>query len=79
MGFPSPFLALISTFLFMLLISTWMALASGRTFQTLDPRTGHVIADVAEGEAEDIDRAVSAARRAFDEGPWPKMTAYVSF
>jgi aldehyde dehydrogenase (NAD+) len=32
---------------------------------------------VAEGDAEDIDRAVAAARRAFDEGPWPRMTAYV--
>ncbi|XP_071733922.1 aldehyde dehydrogenase family 2 member B4, mitochondrial-like [Rutidosis leptorrhynchoides] len=50
--------------------------ASGKTFPTLDPRTGEVIADVAEGDAEDINRAVSAARKAFDEGPWPKMTAY---
>lgn len=43
----------------------------------MDPRTGEVIARVAEGDAEDIDRAVAAARRAFDEGPWPRMTAYV--
>uniref|UniRef100_A0A452XGJ9 Aldehyde dehydrogenase domain-containing protein n=1 Tax=Aegilops tauschii subsp. strangulata TaxID=200361 RepID=A0A452XGJ9_AEGTS len=50
--------------------------ASGRTFPTVDPRTGEVIARVAEGDAEDIDRAVAAARRAFDEGPWPRMTAY---
>lgn len=50
--------------------------ASGKTFPTLDPRTGDVIAHVAEGEAEDINRAVSAARKAFDEGPWPKMTPY---
>ncbi|CAA2956590.1 aldehyde dehydrogenase family 2 member B4, mitochondrial [Olea europaea subsp. europaea] len=50
--------------------------ASGKTFPTLDPRTGEVIAHVAEGEAEDINRAVSAARKAFDEGPWPKMSAY---
>ncbi|KAK6922164.1 Aldehyde dehydrogenase domain, partial [Dillenia turbinata] len=50
--------------------------ASGKTFETLDPRTGEVIANVAEGDAEDINRAVSAARKAFDEGPWPKMTAY---
>lgn len=49
----------------------------GRTFPTVDPRTGEVIARVAEGDAEDIDRAVAAARRAFDEGPWPRMTAYV--
>ncbi|CAI9092886.1 OLC1v1028246C2 [Oldenlandia corymbosa var. corymbosa] len=50
--------------------------ASGKTFETLDPRTGEVIAHVAEGDAEDIDRAVAAARKAFDEGPWPKMAAY---
>ncbi|KAK4402808.1 Aldehyde dehydrogenase family 2 member B7, mitochondrial [Sesamum angolense] len=49
---------------------------SGKTFPTLDPRTGEVIAHVAEGDAEDINRAVAAARKAFDEGPWPKMTAY---
>ncbi|XP_058114909.1 benzaldehyde dehydrogenase, mitochondrial-like [Magnolia sinica] len=50
--------------------------ASGKTFPTLDPRTGDVITHVAEGDAEDINRAVSAARKAFDEGPWPKMTPY---
>ncbi|KAL3751719.1 hypothetical protein ACJRO7_012536 [Eucalyptus globulus] len=50
--------------------------ASGKTFPTFDPRTGEVIAHVAEGEAEDINRAVAAARKAFDEGPWPRMTAY---
>ncbi|XP_078159502.1 aldehyde dehydrogenase family 2 member B7, mitochondrial-like [Carex rostrata] len=50
--------------------------ASGKTFPTLDPRTGEVIAHMAEGDAEDIERAVKAARKAFDEGPWPKMPAY---
>ncbi|KAM7506636.1 hypothetical protein LguiA_017089 [Lonicera macranthoides] len=50
--------------------------ASGKTFPTLDPRTGEVIANIAEGDSEDINRAVSAARKAFDEGPWPRMTAY---
>lgn len=49
----------------------------GKTFPTLDPRTGEVIAHVAEGDKEDINRAVSAARKAFDEGPWPKMSPYV--
>jgi aldehyde dehydrogenase (NAD+) len=53
-------------------------LISGKTFPTYDPRTGEAIAHVAEGDAEDINRAVSAAREAFDNGPWPKMTAYVS-
>ncbi|KAL5063191.1 hypothetical protein RYX36_024928 [Vicia faba] len=50
--------------------------ASGKTFPTLDPRNGQVIAHVAEGQHEDVDRAVAAARKAFDHGPWPKMTAY---
>ncbi|XP_065000726.1 aldehyde dehydrogenase family 2 member B7, mitochondrial-like isoform X2 [Musa acuminata AAA Group] len=50
--------------------------ASGKTFPTLDPRSGEVIAQVAEGDAEDVNRAVTAARKAFDEGPWPRMTAY---
>ncbi|CAL5197046.1 unnamed protein product [Lathyrus oleraceus] len=50
--------------------------ASGKTFPTLDPRNGQVIAHVSEGQHEDVDRAVAAARKAFDHGPWPKMTAY---
>ncbi|KAJ6823063.1 aldehyde dehydrogenase family 2 member B7, mitochondrial-like [Iris pallida] len=50
--------------------------ASGKTFPTLDPRSVEVIAHVAEGDTEDINRAVLAARKAFDEGPWPRMTAY---
>ncbi len=50
--------------------------AAGKTCPTYDPRTGEVIANVAEGDAEDINRAVSAARKAFDEGPWPRMSPY---
>ncbi|KAL8140783.1 hypothetical protein V2J09_006804 [Rumex salicifolius] len=50
--------------------------ASGKTFPTFDPRTGDVITHVSEGDAEDINRAVASARKAFDEGPWPRMTAY---
>ncbi|MGE4428737.1 MAG: aldehyde dehydrogenase family protein [Solirubrobacteraceae bacterium] len=46
--------------------------ASGKTFETIDPGTGNVLATVAEGDAEDVDRAVAAARRAFT-GPWSKM------
>ncbi|KAL0695286.1 hypothetical protein Bca4012_062466 [Brassica carinata] len=55
-----------------------MMIVTGKTFPTLDPRTGDVIAQVAEGDVEDVNRAVSAARKAFDEGPWPRMTAYPS-
>nr|QTZ19606.1 aldehyde dehydrogenase family 2 member mitochondrial-like protein [Bixa orellana] len=50
--------------------------ASGKTFPTFDPRTGDVIAHVAEGDTEDVNRAVDAARKAFEQGPWPRMTAY---
>lgn len=49
----------------------------GKTFPTNDPRTGDTIANVAEADVEDVNRAVRAARKAFDEGPWPRMTAYV--
>ncbi|KAJ7539012.1 hypothetical protein O6H91_11G073100 [Diphasiastrum complanatum] len=49
---------------------------SGKTFPTLDPRTEEVIANVAEGDQEDVNRAVKAAREAFDKGPWPRMSSY---
>jgi aldehyde dehydrogenase (NAD+) len=48
---------------------------SGRTFETINPATGEVIAHVAEGEKPDVDRAVKSARRAFEAGPWKKMSA----
>ncbi|HJW68495.1 MAG TPA: aldehyde dehydrogenase family protein [Candidatus Binatia bacterium] len=57
----------------MLIDGKWVEAASGKTFDTLDPATGKVLARVAEGDAEDIDRAARAARRAFDDGPWPRM------
>lgn len=46
---------------------------SGKTFQTIDPRNEEVIADIAEGDKEDVDLAVKAAREAFDNGPWPRL------
>lgn len=48
---------------------------AGATFTSIDPSSEDVIADVAHAAAEDVDRAVRAARRAFDEGPWPRMSA----
>jgi aldehyde dehydrogenase (NAD+) len=48
---------------------------SGKTFATINPATEEVIAQVAEGGATDIDMAVTAARKAFDSGPWRKMDA----
>jgi len=52
----------------------WTQAASGRTFETPNPATGDTLASVAEGDAEDIDRAVRAARKAFDDGPWGRLT-----
>ncbi|GAB4832939.1 Aldehyde dehydrogenase 2 member C4 [Ancistrocladus abbreviatus] len=49
---------------------------SGKTFETIDPRDGEVIARIAEGDKADIDMAVKAAREAFDHGPWPRMSGY---
>ncbi|CAI8619800.1 unnamed protein product [Vicia faba] len=47
---------------------------SGKSFETIDPRTGDVIARISEATKEDIDVAVKAARHAFDSGPWPRLS-----
>jgi phenylacetaldehyde dehydrogenase len=52
----------------------WTDAASGKTFETPNPATGETLARVAEGDAEDINRAVRAARGAFDDGPWGRLT-----
>jgi phenylacetaldehyde dehydrogenase len=52
----------------------WVEAASGKTFPSFNPATGEVLAQVGEGDREDVDRAVRAARRAFESGPWRKMT-----
>jgi phenylacetaldehyde dehydrogenase len=52
----------------------WIDAASGKTFPVYNPATGEVIAQVAEGGKEDIDRAVKAARKAFESGPWSRLT-----
>jgi aldehyde dehydrogenase (NAD+) len=48
--------------------------ASGETFATYNPGTGEKIADVAKGGQEDAVRAIQAARTAFDDGPWAKLS-----
>ena len=48
----------------------FVAAADGRTFEDVSPRDGSVLAAVARGSGEDIDRAVRAARRSFDDGGW---------
>ena len=52
----------------------WVDAKSGETFETYAPSTGEKIADVAKAGREDAQRAVQAAREAFDNGPWPKMS-----
>ncbi len=52
----------------------WAPSASGKVFESYNPATGELLARVAEADGIDVDRAVTAARRAFISGPWPKMT-----
>lgn len=59
----------------LLIDGKWIPSVSGKTFETINPATGEVICRVAEGDKADIDLAVAAARRAFESGPWPKMSA----
>ena len=51
----------------MLIDGKWVEAASGKTFTTVDPATEEPLAEVAHGEEEDIERAVKAARKAFDD------------
>ncbi|WP_395659315.1 aldehyde dehydrogenase [Nocardioides sp.] len=52
----------------------WAAPAGGDTIEVVSPHTEEVIATVPEGSTADVDAAVAAARRAFDQGPWPRMS-----
>ena len=58
----------------MLINGKWVDSASGKTFPTYNPATGEVLAEIAEGDREDINRAVDAARNAFENGPWRRLT-----
>jgi phenylacetaldehyde dehydrogenase len=58
----------------LLINDEWVAAASGKTFPVYNPATGTVLAQVAEADKEDVDRAVRAARQAFDAGPWRKRS-----
>ena len=59
----------------LLINNCWVPSESGKTFATVNPSTGEEICQVAEADAADVDKAVQAARRAFDQGPWKKMRA----
>jgi aldehyde dehydrogenase (NAD+) len=60
----------------LLIDGSWRAAATGETYPTLNPATGDHLADVPLGGALDIDRAVDAARHAFESGPWSRATPY---
>src|SRR5579884_3771243 len=59
----------------LLINGKWVDSVSGKTFPTINPSTGEVITQVAEADAADVDKAVAAARAAFDSGKWRKMSA----
>jgi phenylacetaldehyde dehydrogenase len=59
----------------MLIDGKWVNAVSGKTFPTYNPATGEALAQVAEGDKADIDLAVKAARKAFDSGPWSRLSA----
>ncbi len=59
----------------MLINGKWVDSVSGKTFPTYDPSTGKEMAYIAEGDKADINLAVTAARNAFEKGPWRKMSA----
>jgi phenylacetaldehyde dehydrogenase len=59
----------------MLIDGKWVTAISGKTFPTYNPATGEILAHVAEGDKADVDAAVKAARKAFESGPWSKMSA----
>jgi aldehyde dehydrogenase (NAD+) len=54
----------------LLIDGKWVDAVSGKTLPVVDPRTEEVVLHVAEGDKADVDKAVAAARRAFDQGPW---------
>ena len=58
----------------MLIDGAWVGASDGKTFESVNPTTGRVWAMIPEATADDVDRAVRAADRAFSAGPWPDMT-----
>src|ERR1700723_655926 len=59
----------------LLINNQWVPSESGKTFPTYNPATGEEIAQVAEADAADVDKAVKAARYALERGPWRKTSA----
>jgi len=59
----------------MLIGGRWLDATSSKTFVTYNPAIGDILAQVAEGDRADVNRAVTAARTAFESGPWRRLTA----
>ena len=59
----------------LLINNQWIPSESGKTFATFNPATGEEIAQIAEADAADVNKAVQAARNAFERGPWRKTSA----
>jgi aldehyde dehydrogenase (NAD+) len=55
---------------------TWRPPLSGETYSPINPANEEPVAEVGKGDERDIDAAVTAARKAFDEGPWPRMSPH---
>src|SRR3984893_14741629 len=60
----------------MLIGGEWTQAQSGETFETVNPATGSVLGTIASGGPADVDRAVAAARRAFEEPSWADMNPH---
>jgi aldehyde dehydrogenase (NAD+) len=60
----------------MLIAGKWQAPLSGETYQPINPANEEPVAVVGKGDERDLDLAVAAARKAFDEGPWPRMSPH---
>src|SRR5215813_4323387 len=59
----------------LLINNRWISSESGKTFATINPSTGEEICQIAEADAADVEKAVRAARAAFERGPWRKTLA----
>src|SRR6204780_1079659 len=59
----------------LLIGNRWVPSESGKTFATVNPATGEEICQIAEADSADVEKAVQAARTAFEHGPWRKMQA----
>lgn len=72
---PAPEVTTVSTPTNLLINNQWTPSDSGKTFPTINPATGEELARIAEADAADVDKAVAAARNAFERGPWRTRSA----